>query len=384
MSNEESLKRDTAKIVLTKLGFPSGGAAIGTSRSVFTVSEVRRFLSVPNIRAFADARSVRLLNNFALWTLQLSCVYVQDARLWYEPAYDLRQVCFHSLEPFARKLADPKKAYQRNTKEYTSAENKNMAAYLTLLLMIKALEFAHQCSFLTEEMHACIARPFAFKPAVRDSPLYAHLVQTAKTWNVQDKQDEEETERMFSVENGQMAGVVQRYLPEALFSGVKRHDGNVKRRLLDHIPDYTQDELEFIVSIPGFGLLVCNVGRDGAVDNRELKGPDFPEGSVPVGSVVFLSITGDPKRFPDLAVDVGKALRQFGGWNVACRIGCEGLAVSGGTLVWEEKLFVTTLREKMKRKRKQSRGTFRADMEKYREKVAKESSRSNDDACCVL
>ena len=145
---------------------------------------------------------------------------------------------------------------------------------------------------------------------------------------MQDKQDWEKTERMFSVENGRMAGVVQRYLPEALFSGVKRHDRmNHKCRLLDHIPDYTQDELEFIVSIPGLRLLVCNV-LDGVVVNRELKGPDFPVGGVAVGSVVFLSISDDP----GLAVKVAKALGQFGGWKVECRINCAGLAVSGELL----------------------------------------------------
>lgn len=372
--------------MLEKLGFPAGGAAIWKRRD-FTVSEVRRFLSVPNISAFADgsSSSVGLPNDVAVWTLELSCVYVQNTRLWHEPEYDLRKVCFHSLEPFARKLADPNEAYQRNTKKYTSDENMNMVAYLTLLLMIKALEFAHQCSFLDEERHACLARPFAFKPAGGDSPLYAHLVESAEGWIVQDKQDGESTERMFSVENGRMAGVVQRYLPQALFSGVKRHDRmNDECRLLDHIPDYTQDELEFIVSIPGVRLLVCNVGTGGVVVNRELKGPDFPVGSVAVGSVVFLSIGGKPS----LAVKVAKALGQFGGWKVDCRINCVGLAVSGGTLVWENESFVTTLRIKMKereaqRQRQKSRGTFRDDMARYRKKVAKESSR-NDDACCIL
>ena len=382
MSAESRLKRQTASKVLEELGFPTGGAAIGKGLSVFTVSEVSRFLSVPNIRALAD--NVRLLNDFALWTLELSCVYVQDTRLRHEPEYDLRQVCFHSLEPFARKLANPNEAYQRNTKTYTSDENVNMAAYLTLLLMIKALEFAHQCSFLGEERHACIARPFAFKPA--DAPLYAHLVRSAESWIVEDKQDWEKTERMFSVENGRMAGVVQRYLPEALFSGVNRHNRmNDECRLLDHIPDYTQDELEFIVSIPGLRLLVCNVGRDGVVVNRELKGPDFPVGSVAVGSVVFLSIRGDP----GLAVNVAKALGQFGGWKVECRINCAGLGVSQGALVWENEPFVRTLRIKMRereaqRRRQKSRGTFREDMERYRKKVDKDSSRSNDNACCVL
>jgi len=384
-ADDVRLKRHTARRVLEKLGFQTGGAVMGKRRD-FTVSEVRRFLSVPNIGAFADggSSSVRLMNDFAAWTLELSCVYVQNTSLWHEPAYDLRKVCFHSLEPFARKLADPNEAYQRNTKKYAPDENLNMAAYLTLLLMIKALEFAHQCSFLDEEKHACLARPFAVKPAGRDSPLYAHLVGSAERWIVQDKQDRESTERMFSVENGRMAGVVQRYLPEAVFSGVKRHDRS-ECRLLDHIPDYTHDELEFIVSIPGMRLLVCDVGPGGAVVNRELKGPDFPVGSVAVGSVVFLSISGKP----GLAVKVAKALGQFGGWKVDCRIHCVGLAVSGGTLVWENGSFVTTLRIKMKereaqRQRQKTRATFRDDMTKYRARVDKENSTSKEESCCVL
>ena len=49
-ADDVRLKRHTARSVLDKLGFPTGGAVIGKRRD-FTVSEVRRFLSVS---AFAD------------------------------------------------------------------------------------------------------------------------------------------------------------------------------------------------------------------------------------------------------------------------------------------------------------------------------------------
>jgi hypothetical protein len=386
------LRKKAAKRVLTTLRF-SDALVEKTSASEirpFTVGELKPILSLTDTQIRNPDAAI--LQDLTRWTLLLGGA--GNASL---------------LGPLVRAPGT-----------YTKEEDASLAAFLTLLLMIKALEFAYQCSKLgkytvvrTDEsesmrdvekrrvMHAYIAAPFSVKP--NESKLYDLLIDRAKQWNLQGKRKWEEIEDSLSWDKGS-DDAVQKHLPAAVYSGVDvserhrlAHEGGSgrSRRLIEFIPDVTPMEMQFLISIPHMVLLVDDVFRmhDPTDFFQTFRDPnyedyDYADGNrTPAASkehkfVAFYSLPlkkhADHKSF---IKSVALALRDFGEWDVGkCEEQCT-VQIARGRLLWEERPFLETFRKKVRvllESRRALRESRNSESRKSKVRVPKSRSETRD------
>jgi hypothetical protein len=382
------LRKKAAKKVLTTLKF-SDALVEKTSASEirpFTVGELKPFLS------FTDTQirnpDAAILQDLTRWTLLLGGA--GNASL---------------LGPLVRAPGT-----------YTKEEDASLTAFLTLLLMIKALEFAYQCSKLGQYtvvgkdegdvekrrvMHAYIAAPFSVKP--NESKLYGLLVDRAKQWNLQGKKKWEEIEDSLSWDKGS-DDAVQKHLPAAVYSGVdvrerhrRAHEGGsgLSRRLIELIPDATPIELQFLLTIPHMVLLVDDVFRSHDPNDffQTFRDPnyedyDYADGNrTPATSkehnfVSFYCLPSnehaDHKSF---IKSVALALRDFGEWDVGkCEEQCT-VQIARGRLLWEERPLLETFRKKVRvllESRRALRESPNSESRKSKKRVLKSRSETRD------
>jgi hypothetical protein len=400
-------RKNAAKRVLTTLRFRDALALVEeTEIRLLTVGELEPFLSLTDTQIRNP--DAGLLQDLTRWTLLLGGTGTPSL-----------------LGPLVREPGT-----------YTKEDDESLAAFLTLLLMIKALEFAYQCSKLGEyvekrrAMHAYIAAPFIVKP--KESKLYDLLVDRAKQWTLQGKKEWDEIEDSLSWDK-RSDDAVQEHLPAAVYSGVdlrerhrRAHKGGsgLSCRLIEFIPDATPIELQFLLSIPHMVLLVDDVFRmhDPNRFFQTFTDPNYEDYGYADGNrtpatskehrfVAFYCLPlkehTDHKGF---IKSVALALRDFGEWDVGkCEEQCK-VQIARGRLLWEGKPFLETLRGKarallesrrallairnsesrtskmrVKSRKSETRDlSFHGLMHEYEKKYEKRQDQSNDHSSCSI
>ncbi len=344
----------------------------------FTVGELEPFLSWTDTR-IRDP-DARLLQDLTRWTLLLGGA--GDPSL---------------LGPLVRAPGT-----------YTKEDDASLAAFLTLLLMIKALEFAYQCSKLGKNtvvgkdesvIHAYIAAPFIVKP--KESKLYDLLVDGAKQWNLRGKKEWEEIEDSLSWDKGS-DDAVQKHLPTAVYSGVdlsERHrpaheGGSRPSRRLEFIPGVNPIELQFLISIRHMVLLVDDKFHfhDPNDPFQTFRDPndaddiyDYADGNrTPATSkehkfVAFYSLPlKEHTHHKSFIKSVALALRDFGEWDVGT---CEGqctVQIARGRLLWEKMPLLETLRGKVRALQALQGSRLRSRNSESRKKMRVPKSRKSE------
>jgi hypothetical protein len=340
---EEWYKRRTADRVFAALdGQGLSGAASSSEtpsapshKRKFDVSEVQALLRsdlefrLPG-RGWRRDHQTRYRKYFIEWTLSLSCVYAHGIDFQvYMPLYDLRNGRGASLEPLVRAAVGP-------DENYTTEENQSLAAFLTVMLMIKALEFAHQCKLVGDaKLYGQISSPFAIKPK-DESPLYKRLVEVAQSWRTRNL-------RSFPVIVDRMDGA-GRMLPAAVFSGVSR----VADYALEYIPSMTQEEFAFLMKIPGMRVRVNDT--DYSADERKSEQPREQDPDVR-NSVLFYHLPRDDGK--ELARSIVSILNKL---KIRELRSSRTISAYGGVPMWDEKPFLARYREQLAAYKKRTRG----------------------------
>jgi hypothetical protein len=340
---EEWYKRRTADRVFAALDVQglSGAASSSETPSVpsherkFDVSEVQALLLLDlefwlRRRGWRRDHQTRYRKNFIEWTLSLTCVYAHGIDFQgYMPLYDLRNGRGGSLEPLVRAAVGP-------DENYTTEENQSLAAFVTVMLMIKALEFAHQCKLVGDaKLYGEISSPFAIKPK-DDSPLYKRLVEVAQSWRARNLNP-------FHVIVARMDGA-GRMLPAAVFSGVSR----VADYALEYIPSMTQEEFAFLMKIPGMRVRVNGTdysGDERKSDRHREQSPDVSS------SVLFYHLPRDDGK--ELARSIVSILNKLK--NTELR-SSRTISAYGGVPRWDDKPFLARYREQLAAYKKRTRG----------------------------
>ena len=392
---EEWYKRRTADRVFAALdatvqGLKLSGSADSAdsagSRTVpvpehqrsFTVHEVQKLLEPGALGMLHDHQGSR--RDFVEWTLSLSCVYAHGINAETDiPKYDLRYVGDrrNSLEPIVR-ITYGNAAYA----EYNREENASLAALLTVMLMIKALEFAHQCSLLGKEDYGKVSSPFAAKPS--QSPLYSKLVECAGSW-------QKEHHLRFRgikpvndiVESLELAARgFSRTIPAAVFSGIRRVAPPL---ILEYIPTMTQEEFAFLMTIPGMCV---------RVDGNDYKGKTTTaDPSVPIGPQGPVVIRSDSKLFYHLPVDrdeherkefknaeklvksIVGTLNELNIEELDIRSGSRWISAYSGMPLWGSQSFLDGYRERMGAYKKRKEDERKEKERKEKERKEKEQRR---------
>ena len=319
-----------------------------THRHAFNVREVQEFLKPNALELIRSSEDARFRKNFIEWTLALSCVYVHGIDSERDiPSYDLRYVGHRrsSLEPIVRVTYGGAK-YDT----YTAEENGSLAAFLTVMLMIKALEFAHQCSLVgkDESLYSKISSPFAVKP---ESPLYNMLVRCAAEWEMR-----RNLKNLSDIVDGMKTAArgFGRSIPDAVFSGLRRVDPT---HVLEYIPMMTQEEFAFLMTIPDMCVRVDGKDYNGEKPRKKTgaAGPLGTQGPFSVRitsrSVVFYHLPID--RLPEyskaenLAKKITEALNRLEIDELRIRKGSRVINAYGGVPMWGSAPFLEEYRQKM-------------------------------------
>jgi hypothetical protein len=278
-----------------------------THKRAFTVHDVQAFIKPDALESLRrDRQGSR--KDFVEWTLSLSCVYAHGIN-YDVPTYDLRYVGDRrsSLEPIARATHGPA-AYA----EYNREDNASLAALLTVMLMIKALEFAHQCSLVGDELCNQISSPFAVGPG--QSPLYNKLLSCAVSW-LQEPRRRFRNINPIHVIMERLEGAARAFLtiPAAVFSGIRRE---LPPHVLEYIPTMTQEEFVFLMTIPGMCVRVNGHDYNGEKPSKKdgKSGPMGPRGPLLISSdsVLFYHLPSDRDKTEKLAKSIVDALNKLG------------------------------------------------------------------------
>jgi len=413
---EEWYKRRTADRVFAALdatvqGLKLSGSADSAdsagSRTVpapehqrsFTVHEVQKLLEPGALGLLHDHQGSR--KDFVEWTLSLSCVYAHGINAETDiPKYDLRYVGDrrNSLEPIARVTYGDAKYYT-----YGPEDNARLAALLTVMLMMKALEFAHQCSLLGKEDYWKVSSPFAAKPS--ESPLYSKLVECAGSW-------QKEQHLMFRdikpvnhiVESLELqARGFSRTIPAAVFSGIRRV---APPRILEYIPTMTQEEFVFLMTIPGMCVRVDGTDYKGGTTTTGPSGPIGPQGPVVIrsDSKLFYHLPVDRdeyerKKFKNaetLVESIVRALNKLNIEELRIRSGSRLIDAHSGMPLWGSQSFLDGYRERIgaykkrkedERKEKERKEKERKEKERRRHQSKENKEKENkkkSDECTIL
>ena len=390
---EEWYKRRTADRVFAALdatvqGLKLSGSAdsadsadSGDSRTVpvpehqrsFTVNEVQKLLEPDALYSVIhDHQGSR--RDFVEWTLSLSCVYAHGINAETDiPKYDLRYVGDrrNSLEPIAR-ITYGDAAYA----QYNREENASLAALLTVMLMIKALEFAHQCSLLGKDtsLYWKVSSPFAVKPS--QSPLYSKLVECAGSWPKDHRRFRDIKPVNDIVKSLELAARgFSRTIPAAVFSGIRRV---APPRILEYIPTMTQEEFAFLMTIPGMCVRVDGKDYPGKTTTTGPSGPMGPQGPVVIrsDSKLFYHLPVDRdeyerktfKNAEKLVKSIVRALNELKIEELQIISGSRLIDADNGMPLWGSQSFLDGYRERM--------GAYKKRQEKERkEKERKEEER---------
>ena len=348
---EEWYKRRTADRVFAALGGLGLSGAVASSQTApsvpshkrkFDVSEVHALLRL-DLESLLPGRAWRRDNrtryrertrtDFIEWTLSLSCVYAHGINERDNiPPYDLRNGEGGLLERIARAAIGP-------DKNYTAEENGSLAAFMTVMLMIKALEFAHQCFLVRDaKIYGQISSPFAIKPK-GDFPLYKLLVEVAQSWRTRNLNP-------FSVIVARMDGA-GRMLPAAVFSAVSR----VADYALEYIPSMTQEEFAFLMKIPGMRVRVNDTDYSG--DERKSDRPGEAQDPDVGSSILFYHLPRDDGNAKRLARSIVSVLNKLkvrelrAESDPAIRVESGPLSAYGGVPKWGGEPFLARYRERL-------------------------------------
>jgi hypothetical protein len=345
----------------------------------FTVHEVQKLLEPGALGLLHDHQGSR--KDFLEWTLSLSCVYAHGINAETDiPKYDLRYVGDrrNSLEPIVR-ITYGNAAYA----QYNREENASLAALLTVMLMIKALEFAHQCSLLGKDtsLYWKVSSPFAAKPS--ESPLYSKLVECAGSWpkehHLRFRGIKPVNDIVESLEVA--ARGFSRTIPAAVFSGIRRV---APTRILEYIPTMTQEEFAFLMTIPGMCV---------RVDGNDYHGKTTTTGPSPVGPQGPVVIRSDSKLFYHLPVDrdeyerknvknaeklvksIVRALNELKIDELQIRSGSRWIDAHSGMPLWGSQSFLDGYRERMGAYKKRKEDERKEKERKEEERKEKERRR---------
>jgi hypothetical protein len=352
----------------------------------FTVHEVQKFLEPDALYSVIhDHQGSR--KDFVEWTLSLSCVYAHGINAETDiPKYDLRYVGDRrdSLEPIVR-ITYGNAEYA----QYNREENASLAALLTVMLMIKALEFAHQCSLLGKEDYWKVSSPFAAKPS--ESPLYSKLVECAGSWP-------KEHHLRFRgikpvnhiVESLELAARgFSRTIPAAVFSGIRRV---APPRILEYIPTMTQEEFAFLMTIPGMCVRVDGTDYPGKTTTAGPSGPMGPQGPVVIrsDSKLFYHLPVDRdeyerknfKNAEKLVKSIVRALNELKIDELQIRSGSRWIDAHSGMPLWGSQSFLDGYRERMcaykKRKEEERKEKERKEKERKEKEHRRYQSKENE------
>jgi hypothetical protein len=361
--------------------------------------------------------------DFVEWTLSLSCVYAHGINAETDiPKYDLRYVGDrrNSLEPIVRVTYGDAKYYT-----YEPEDNARLAALLTVMLMIKALEFAHQCSLLGKEDYGKVSSPFAAKPS--KSPLYDKLVECAESWPTEHHLRFPGIKPFDAIAEHHLRSPVikpfnaivesleleargfSRSIPPAVFSGIRRV---APPRILEYIPTMTQEEFAFLMTIPGMCV---------RVDGTDYPGKTTTTGPSPVGPQGPVVIRSDSKLFYHLPLPVYRdkyerkkfknaetlvesivtALNKLNIEELRIRSGSNWINAHSGMPLWGSQSFLDGYRERMgaykkrkedERKEKERKEEERKEKERRRYENKKNKKKENkkkenkkkSDECTIL
>jgi hypothetical protein len=339
--------------------------------------------------------------DFVEWTLSLSCVYAHGINTETDiPKYDLRYVGDrrNSLEPIVR-VTYGNAAYA----QYNREENASLAALLTVMLMIKALEFAHQCSFLGKEDYGKVSSPFEAKPS--ESPLYSKLVECAGSWpkeqHLRFRGIKPVNDIVDSLELA--ARGFSRTIPAAVFSGIRRV---APPRILEYIPTMTQEEFVFLMTIPGMCVRVDGTDYHGKTTTAGPSGPMGPQGSVVIrsDSKLFYHLPVDRdesertkfKSAEKLVESIVRALNKLKIDELHIRSGSHWINAHSGMPLWGSQSFLDGYRERIgeykkrnekERKEKERKEKERKEKERRRHQNKENKEKENKkrgDECTIL
>jgi hypothetical protein len=399
---EEWYKRRTADRVFAALdatvqGLKLSGSADSAdsagSRTVpvsehgrpFKVHEVQKLLKLDALDSVRrDHQGSR--RDFVEWTLSLSCVYAHGINAETDiPKYDLRYVGDRrdSLEPIVRiTYGDAKYT------PYNREENASLAALLTVMLMIKALEFAHQCSVLGKEDYGKVSSPFAAKPS--QSPLYYKLVECAGSWPKEHHLRFRGIEPLHVIMEGLelAARGFSRTIPAAVFSGIRRVTPPL---ILEYIPTMTQEEFVFLMTIPGMCVRVDGTDYPGKTTTTGPSGPIGPQGPVVIrsDSKLFYHLPVDRneyerKQFKNaekLVESIVRALNKLNIEELRIRSGSYLINAHSGMPLWGSQSFLDGYRERMgaykKRKEEERKEKERKEEERKEKEQRRYQSKEN-------